>query len=35
MRDREVWAFVVGVGLSVVAVIGLVLARARNLIPGP
>src|SRR5918994_2138463 len=26
MRDREVWAFVVGVGLSVVAVIGSVLA---------
>ena len=26
MRDREVWAFIVGVGLSVVAVVGSVLA---------
>ena len=26
MRDREVWAFIVGVGLSVVAVIGSILA---------
>jgi uncharacterized membrane protein len=26
MRDREVWAFVVGVGLSVVAVVGSILA---------